>query len=97
MGPVEMVRSVRAQRAAAASYVVQHERFAELEQQLLLVGSEIDAVGAHAYALTALRAHVAELDDPEPPAVPYQACCAGRMVYRLMPYTRKPVPGIERI
>lgn len=97
MGPVEMVRSVRAQRAAAANYVAQHQRFLELKLQLMLVGSEIDAEGAHAYALTALRAHVAELDDPEPPAVPYQACCAGCMAYRLMPYTRKPVPGIERI
>lgn len=97
MGPVEMVRSVRAQRAAAANYVAQHERFAELEQQLLLVGSEIDAVGAHAYALAALRAHVAELDDPEPPDVPYRACCAGCMVYRLTPYTRKPAPGMESL
>lgn len=97
MGPVEMVRSVRAQRAAAANYVAQHERFAELEQQLMLVGSPIDAIGAHSYALMALRAHVAELDDPEPLAEPHRACCAGCMVYRLMPYTRKPVPGIESL
>ena len=43
-----------------------HERFAELEQAMRLIGEWAEAEGAHAYAMRCLRAWQAEMDDPTP-------------------------------
>lgn len=56
----------RARKAALEQYAKAHDRFSEQEQILLLRGEEIAAAGAHEFALQALRAFRAELDDPEP-------------------------------
>lgn len=47
-------------------YAQDHDRFSEQEQLYRLRGHEIEAAGAKAYAGRALRAWLAESDDPEP-------------------------------
>ena len=61
--PVELMRDMQARASAIRRYALAHDRFAELEQAH--VGTP-EAEGAHQYALWALRAVRAELDDPEP-------------------------------
>ena len=90
------LRDRMARHDAALWYVAQHERFAELEQMLLLVGSEDEAAIAHGYALMLLRAHLAEIDDLEPVARATTPCCAGCMVYLALPAVAKRIPRMER-
>lgn len=59
-------KSKKARKAALEQYAHAHDHFSEQEQILKLRGQEVEAVGAHAYALQTLRAYRAELDDPEP-------------------------------
>ena len=42
------------------------DRYAELEQQLALVGDYAQSEGAHQMGVRILRAYTAEMDDPEP-------------------------------
>lgn len=52
--------------AALRTYAAAYDRFAETEQMHVLLGNYAEAEGAHAYALWAVRAYKAEMDDPEP-------------------------------
>lgn len=63
--PVTLLRDMAARNAAIRRYARAHDRFAELEQANAGV-DPVEAEGAHVYALIALRATRAELDDPEP-------------------------------
>lgn len=63
---IEVLREVAARRHAIYAYAEAHDHFAEEEQTFAAKGSPIEAAGAHEYALIALRAYRAELDDPEP-------------------------------
>jgi hypothetical protein len=60
--PAQWIRDGNARNAAIRRYAYAHDRFAELEQTTK--GAERE--GAHRYAMWALRAVRAELDDPEP-------------------------------
>ena len=62
---IRILRDAEAVRAARLRYARAHDKFAELEQRHALT-NPIEAAGAHEYALIALRAYRAELDDPAP-------------------------------
>ena len=67
--PVQVLRDMAARNAAIRRYARAHDRFAEQEQRLrhsLGDSSADDLQDAHDFALLALRATRAELDDPEP-------------------------------
>ena len=66
MTPIAILRAAAARREARRRYLAAHERYAELEQLLVAQGRPIDAAGAHGFALLALRAYLAETDDPVP-------------------------------
>lgn len=66
MNAGQIIREAAALRMALFTYAAAHDMFAELEQQYLAQAREIEAAGAHEYALRCLRAYRAELDDPEP-------------------------------
>ena len=61
-----LLRDIEARNTALRTYAVAHDRFAVTEQQLVAEGRIPEAEGAHTYALIALRAWLAERDDPEP-------------------------------
>jgi hypothetical protein len=61
--PAEWVRDGAARNAAIRRYAQAHDHFAVIEQQH--VGTP-EGEGAHRFAVWALRAVRAELDDPEP-------------------------------
>lgn len=70
-GPVELIRAASARRAAQARYFAAAEHFASEEQRVieqLVVGTgrTEEATMAHDYALIAIRAYLAETDDPRP-------------------------------
>lgn len=56
----------RARHEALRTYAAAHDAWCEQEQLLLLSGRDVEAAGAHAMALAALRAWDAEARDPEP-------------------------------
>jgi len=63
---IEVFREARTRGEAIRRYALAHDHFAELEQLLVNEGRVPEAEGAHQYALLALRAYRAELDDPKP-------------------------------
>jgi hypothetical protein len=63
--PIHTIRKVTAKSAALETYALSHDRFSEAEQMYVAEGQIAMAAGAHTYALIALRAYRAELDDPE--------------------------------
>ncbi len=65
MNVTEMIRDATAHRTALLTYARAHDRFSDLEQANRTC-DPIEAEGAHVYALIALRAYRAELDDLEP-------------------------------
>ena len=62
---MDMNRDKRARRAALAQYAKAHDHFSEQEQISVVRGNAIEAAGFHEFALIALRAYRAELDDPK--------------------------------
>jgi hypothetical protein len=64
--PVDTIRKLTARSAALETYALAHDRFSEAEQIYVSEGQMVMASGAHQYALIALRAYRAEIDDPEP-------------------------------
>lgn len=62
---IGLLRDVAARREAIYRYAKAHDRFAEQEQELV-TEHPVEASGAHEYALIALRAYRAEMDDPTP-------------------------------
>ncbi len=68
MSVIELMRAAAARREALFRYAEAHDHFATQEQTYAGEGNVIEAEGAHAYALIALRAYRAELDDPMPEA-----------------------------
>jgi hypothetical protein len=63
---IEMIREAQAAQSARWTYALAHDHFSDLEQQLVGEGRITEATGAHEFALIALKAYRAELDDPEP-------------------------------
>lgn len=63
---IEMLREAAARHHAERTYALAHDHFSEMEQTLVAEGRVTEAVGAHEYALIALKAYRAEIDDPEP-------------------------------
>lgn len=63
--PADMIRDVDARNSAVRELAKIHDRFSELELVFQFSGSVFEAEGAHQYALMALRAYRAELDDPK--------------------------------
>ena len=59
-----MSRDKRARKAALQRYALAHDHFSEQEQIAVVRGHAIEAAGFHEFALIALRAYRAELDDP---------------------------------
>ena len=53
-------------KAVLEQLALAFDRYAELEQNLVLVGNYAEAEGAHLMGLTILRAYDAEQHDPEP-------------------------------
>ncbi len=66
MSPDTIFRDAAARQAALKAYARAHDRLAEEEQRLAGKGRQVLAQGAHEYGLYALRAWIAEQDDPEP-------------------------------
>ena len=66
MTPEAMLRDDHARFAALQTYSKAHDRYAELEQRLVGQGKHIEAEGAHQMGLIALRAWLAENENPEP-------------------------------
>jgi hypothetical protein len=64
--PVNTIRTLSARSAALETYALAHDRFSEAEQMYVAEGQMAMASGAHTYALIALRAYRAEIDDQEP-------------------------------
>ena len=62
----EALRDATARQAALARYAVAHDRFAELEQQLLVRNSPASAADVHDIAVRVLRAWIAEEFDTQP-------------------------------
>lgn len=58
------VRDMIARQEAVRQYARAHDRFSEEEQLRKLEGDVIEAEGAHTYAVRALRACVAEMNEP---------------------------------
>lgn len=75
MTVIELLRQASARRTAIYTYARAHDHFAELEQSLIGEGWITESEGAHQYALAALRAYRAELDDPTVPA--HDEACRG--------------------
>lgn len=65
--PVEAVRDIMARREALKRYATAHDKFSEAEQVHIAKGEIAEAEGAHNFALWALRAYRAELDQPGTP------------------------------
>jgi hypothetical protein len=63
--PVHALRSETAKQAVLRALAEAHDRFSEAEQMYVASGALAMAEGAHTFALIALRAYRAELDDPE--------------------------------
>jgi hypothetical protein len=55
-----------ARKAVLEQLALAFDRYAELEQNLALVGNYAEAEGARLMGLTILRAYDAEMHDPEP-------------------------------
>lgn len=70
MSVIELLRAVAARRNAIYTYAMAHDHFANEEQTFSAQGLPVEAAGAHEYALIALRAYRAEMDDPEPEVEP---------------------------
>lgn len=66
MNAAQVIRDASAKTAALYQYAAAHDRFSEAEQVLVGRGCHLVASLAHGYALIALRAYRAELDDPQP-------------------------------
>lgn len=64
MDVIDLLREATARRMALLAYARAHDRFSELEQANKTI-DPAEAEGAHVYALRALRAYRAELDNPE--------------------------------
>jgi hypothetical protein len=56
----------QAKEAVLRQLAFAHDHWSEEEQLLVAQGHPIEAQGAHEYAVAALKAYRAELDDPEP-------------------------------
>jgi hypothetical protein len=63
--PVHALRNETAKQAVLRVLATAHDRFSEAEQMYVASGQLAMAEGAHTFALIALRAYRAELDDPE--------------------------------
>ena len=61
-----LLRDIDARNCALRMYALAHDKFAETEQLQRHMGNEPDAEEAHQFGLIALRAWLAEKDDPEP-------------------------------
>ena len=61
-----LLRDIEARNTALRTYAQSHDRFSDAEQLYVAEGQHVMAEGAHTYALIALRAWLAERDDPEP-------------------------------
>jgi hypothetical protein len=87
-------RDENAKAAAMRQYSANFDWFAESEQtyrtDLPDLAKEVGAV-----AFLFLRAYTAEMRDPEPRGKTNIFCCAGCMVYRMLPAESK--PPMERI
>ena len=66
MTVIDIIRDATARRTALYGYAQAHDHFSELEQALVGEGRVAESAGAHEYALIALRAYRAELDDQAP-------------------------------
>lgn len=66
---IRIIREVSARREALYRYAQAHDHFATEEQTATAEGREIEAAGAHEYALMTLRAYRNEIDDPPPVTV----------------------------
>jgi hypothetical protein len=64
--PVHILRDAITRSNAIRAYALAHDHFAEEEQIRRAEGKEVEAEGAHQFALMTLRAYRAEIDDPEP-------------------------------
>lgn len=60
------MRDMLARQAVLRGLAAAHDRFSEEEQQLRLIGKDVEAEGAHVVAVRILRAYTAEMDDPNP-------------------------------
>jgi hypothetical protein len=63
---IELIRAAQARREALYRYAAAHDHYAELEQRYVAQNRPIEAAGAHEFALIALKAYIAEVDDPRP-------------------------------
>lgn len=66
-----------ARKAVLRRYARAHDDWSVNHQMLVVSGDWAEAEGAHQMARTVLRAYVAEMDDPEPPAFVPCGLCAG--------------------
>lgn len=64
--PVQLIRDLAIRRRAILNYAHMHDSLSELEQMYVGVGEHEKASEAHDYAVIALRAYRAEIDDLEP-------------------------------
>jgi hypothetical protein len=64
--PVHILRDAMTRSQAIRTYALAHDHWAEEEQTRIAEGKEVEAEGAHQFALMTLRAYRAEIDDPEP-------------------------------
>lgn len=64
------LRDMMARKAVIRQLAAAHDRFAEEEQMLRLIGKDVEAEGAHVMALRILKAYTAEMDDVPPKFVP---------------------------
>lgn len=64
------LRDMIARKAVIRQLAAAHDRFAEDEQTLRLVGKDDEAEGAHVIAVRILKAYTVEMDDPKPKGLP---------------------------
>ena len=76
--PISVLRDAIAKSGALRMYALAHDHFSEEEQTMAGEGRIAEAEGAHQFALLALRAYRAEIDDPEPPERTYIMCSKPR-------------------
>ncbi len=65
MSVIELLRQATARRQAIFAYARMHDEWSEVEQLYTGEGKAYEAEGAHQWALIALRAYRAEMDDPD--------------------------------
>ena len=61
-------------KAVVRQLAARFDHFAEEDATLIASGRYSDALDAHEFAFQLIRAYRAELDDPEPEAVPCSLC-----------------------